>query len=280
MKTGASSSTAMDNAAATEFTPSIDRKKGRFLGLFCRKTGVRPKLFNTLLCVFTCFWDARVFQTLAPQGEPARGRLQNKSYLKTYRRFFVRSGMCLNKTMKVEMTGRDEGCGRRAALRAAALLSRSYAIVRGALVSSPSQAGGAKNSTATRCKRVQSYRNRTATPGEELHQIAPNCTKLHQIALVCISPLRLHWIAVNCAKKSMGRKTDLKKSLLLLSFCLHLFVCKVAEACRLLALKAQRRDAAATFPGSLVPAPHKQSETLNLVGFNLRQSNLIQVNPG
>jgi len=24
--------------------------------------------------------------------------------------------------------------------------------------------------------------NRTATPGEELHQIAPDCTKLHQIA--------------------------------------------------------------------------------------------------
>src|ERR1022692_4908892 len=99
VKTGASSSTAMANAVTAEFTPSIDRKKGRFLGLFCRKTGVRPKLFNTLLCVFTCFWDARVFQTLAPQGEPARGRFQNKSYLKTYRRFFVRSGMCLNKTM-------------------------------------------------------------------------------------------------------------------------------------------------------------------------------------
>jgi hypothetical protein len=32
---------------------------------------------------------------------------------------------------------------------------------------------------------VQSYRNRTATPGEELHQIAPNCTKLHQIAPDC-----------------------------------------------------------------------------------------------
>jgi hypothetical protein len=60
----------------------------------------------------------------------------------------------------------------------------------------------------------------------------------------------------------------------------HLFACKVAEASRLLALKAQRRDAAATFPGSLVPAPHRLSEKLNLVGFNLRQSKLIQVNPG
>jgi len=44
-------------------------------------------------------------------------------------------------------------------------------------------------------------------------------------------------------------------------------------------LKAQRLDAAATFPGSFMPAPHRLPETLNLVGFNLRQSNLIQVNP-
>jgi len=98
VKTGASSSAAMANAVTAEFTPSIDIKKRRFLGLFCRKTGVRPKLFNTLLCVFTCFWDSRLFQTLALQGEPARGSLQNKSCLKTYRRFFVRSGMCLNKS--------------------------------------------------------------------------------------------------------------------------------------------------------------------------------------
>src|ERR1022692_3993283 len=92
-KTCTSYSTATANATPAEFRPSIDRKKGRFLGLFCRKTGVRPQLFNTLLCVFTCFWDSWLFQTLAPQGEPARGKLKNKSYLKTYRRFFVRSGM-------------------------------------------------------------------------------------------------------------------------------------------------------------------------------------------
>jgi len=184
MKTGASPSATMANAVTAESTPSIDRKKGRFLGLFCRKTGVRRQLFNTLLCVFTCFWDSWLFQTLAPQGEPARGRLQNKSCLKTYRRFFVRSGMCLNGVVKIEMTGRDEGCERSAALRDAALLSRNYAIARGAHAPSPSQAGGARNSTANRCKRVQSYRNRTATPGEELHQIAPDCTKLHQIAVI------------------------------------------------------------------------------------------------
>jgi hypothetical protein len=88
--------------------------------------------------------------------------------------------MCLNKPVKVEMTGRDEGCGRCAALRAAARLCRNSAIARGSHAPSPSQASGARNSGATRQKRVQSYRNRTATPGEELHQIAPNCTKLHQ----------------------------------------------------------------------------------------------------
>jgi len=130
----------MANAVTAEFTPSIDRKKGRFLGLFCRKTGVRPKLFNTLLCVFTCFWDSRLFQTLAPQGEPARGRLQNKSYLKTYRRFFVRSGMCLNIPMKVVLTDRDEGCERSAALRATACLSRNDAGAWGARAPSPTTA--------------------------------------------------------------------------------------------------------------------------------------------
>jgi len=257
----------MANAATAEFTPSIDRKKGRFLGLFCRKTGVRRKLFNTLLCLFTCFWDSWLFQILAPQGEPSRGRLQNKSCLKTYRRFFVRSGMCFNNPVKVEMTGRDEGCGRSATLRAAALLSRSYAIVRGAHAPSLSQASGARNSGAilTKAGAIIPQPDCNSRQG-----IAPDCTKLHQIAPNC----------GHCAKKSLGRKTGLKKSVLLLSFYFHLFACKVAEAFRLPALKSQRRDAAATFPGSLVPAPHKPSETLNLVESNLRQSNLIQVNPG
>jgi hypothetical protein len=264
VKTGANSSAAMANAATAEFTPSIDRKKGRFLWLFCRKTGVRRKLFNTLLCLFTCFWDSWLFQTLAPQWELAGGRLQNKSYLKTYRRFFFRSGMCFNKNMKVELTGRDEGCGRRAALRDAALLSRSYAIVRGAHVPSPSRNGGAMQSGAILTK-------------AGAMRLQPDCNSWRGIALDCTG---LHWIAVNCAKKSLERKTGRKNGILLLFFCLHLIVCKVAEAFRLLALKAQRLDAAATFPGSLMPAPHRLSETLNLVGLNLRQSKLIQVNPG
>jgi hypothetical protein len=272
MKIGASSSAATANALTAEFCPSIDRKKGRFLGLFCRKTGVRRKLFNTLLCVFTCFWDSRLFQTVAPQWDTARGSLKNKSYPKTYRRFFVCSGMCLNKSMKVKMTGRDEGCGRSAALRAAALLSAPPTTAL------QSESCGSKRRPlsvpsrrrdANRCNFDQSGCNPTQSDCNSRRGIAPDCTRLHQIAPNC----------GHCAKQSIGRKTDLKKSVLLLSFCLHLIACKVAEASCLLALKAQRLDAAATFPGSLMPAPHRLSETLNLVGFNLRQSKLIQVNP-
>jgi hypothetical protein len=255
----------MANAAPAEFTPSIDRKKGRFLGLFCRKTGVRRKLFNTLLCVFTFFWDSGLSQTLAPQGEPARGRLQNKSCLKTYRRFFVRSGMCLNKPVKVVMTGRDEGCGRRAALRAVTLLNRSYAIARGAHAPSPSQAGEARNSGATRQKRVQSYPTGLQLP-------ARNCTKLHQIAPDCTRLRSLR-------QKIKREKTRAEEKYSAPIYRPHLLACKVAEASRLLVVKAPRLDAAATFPGSLMPASHRLSGTLNLVGFNLRQSNLIQVNP-
>jgi hypothetical protein len=47
---------------------------------------------------------------------------------------------------------------------------------------SPSQAEGAMPSGVILTKAGAIQRNRTATPGEELHQIAPNCTKLHQIA--------------------------------------------------------------------------------------------------
>jgi len=165
--------------------------------------GVRRKLFNTLLCVFTCFWDSRLFQTLAPQGEPAGGRLQNKSCLKTYRRFFVRSGMCLNDPMKVEMTGRDEGRGRRAALRAqaipsapptTALQSESCGSKRRP-VSVPS-----RRRDAIRCDFDESRCNPTQPDCNSRRGIAPDCTRLHQIA-------------PNCTKKSKGRKPGRKKSI-------------------------------------------------------------------
>jgi hypothetical protein len=48
---------------------------------------------------------------------------------------------------------------------------------------SPSQAEGAMPTGAILTKAGAILPNRTATPGEELHQIAPNCTKLHQIAV-------------------------------------------------------------------------------------------------
>jgi len=253
VKTGASFSTAMANAVTAEFTPSIDRKKGRFLGLFCRKTGVRRKLFNTLLCVFTRFWDFWLFQTLAPQGEPARGSLKNESHPKTYRRFFVRSGMCLNKSMKVKMTGRDEGCERCAAPRAEALLSAPPTPAlqsetcgsKRRPISVPS-----RRRDAIRCNFDESRCNHTATG---LQLPARNCTRLHQIA-------------PNCGQVRQRINGE--------EFCLQ-----SGGGAPLLSLKAERQDPAATFPDSLVPAPHRLSGTLNPVGFNLRQSKLIQLNP-
>ena len=134
-----------------------------------------------MLCVFTCFWDSGLFQTLTPQGEPSRGSLQNKSCLKTYRRFFVRSGLCLNHRMKVEMTGRDKGCGRCTVLRAAALLSRSYAIVRGA----HAHAIPGRRSEKFWCNFDESGCNTTATDCNSRREIAVDCTGLHRIALDC-----------------------------------------------------------------------------------------------
>ena len=48
-------------------------------------------------------------QPIAFQAQAAAKTLQNKSYLKSYRRFFVRSGMCHNRRVNVEMTGRNQG---------------------------------------------------------------------------------------------------------------------------------------------------------------------------
>jgi len=56
-KTGASSSAAMANAVSEKSLPMFDRKKGRFFGWFCRKTGVSGELFYTLFCVFPVFRD-------------------------------------------------------------------------------------------------------------------------------------------------------------------------------------------------------------------------------
>jgi hypothetical protein len=112
--------------------------------------------------------------------------------------------------------------------------------------------------------------NHTATG---LQLPARNCTRLHQIAPNCT---RLRSLRQKIKKEKIRAEERYSAPI----YRPHLFACKVAEASRLLVVKAPRLDAAATFPGSLMPAPHRLSETLNLVGFNLRQSNLIQVNPG
>jgi hypothetical protein len=210
-KTGSSSCAAMANTVSHGSRLSIDSKKGVFFGLFCRKTGVRAKQNDTLFCVFTDCWDCFGLQVVAYEQQAPAELLQNKSCLKTYRRFFIRSGMCFNKPVKVEMTGRDEGCERSAALRAAALLSRNYAVARGARAHSRAVVGAsptkAHQSETCRSKRrpipIPSRRNEKlwcnslnesaiipqpdcnssreiAVDCTRLHQIAPNCTKLHQ----------------------------------------------------------------------------------------------------
>src|ERR1700678_3030609 len=106
---GASCSAATDCAVLSGINIIIDRKKGRFLRLCCRKTGVRANKSDTLYCVFTYFWDMFSFQTVVPQEEAEDEILQNKSYLKSYRRFSGGSGTCHDGDMKIEMTGWDGG---------------------------------------------------------------------------------------------------------------------------------------------------------------------------
>jgi hypothetical protein len=175
--------------------------------------------------------------------------------------------------MKVEMTGRDEGCGRCAAPRAAALFSAPPTTAlqsescgsKRRPISVPS-----RRRDANRCNFDESRCNPTATG---LQLPARNCTRLHQIAPNCTKLQSLR-------QKIKKEKTRAEKRYSAPIYRPHLFACKVAEASRLLVVKAPRLDAAATFPGFLMPAPHRLSETLNLVGFNLRQSSLIQLNPG
>jgi hypothetical protein len=111
-----------------------------------------------------------------------------------------------------------------------------------------------QNRVQSRCKLVQFHCNWTAIHRSELHQIAPDCTRLRSLR-----------------QKIKKEKIRAEERYSAPIYRPHLFACKVAEASRLLAGKVQRMDAAATFPGSFVPAPHKQSETLNLVGFMLIQ---------
>jgi len=170
--------------------------------------------------------------------------------------------------MKVEMTGRDEGCGRCAAPRAEALLSAPPTTAlqsetcgsKRRPISVPS-----RRRDANRCNFDESRCNPTATG---LQLPARNCTELHQIAPNC-TRLRLR-------QKIKREKTRPEERYSAPIYWTHLFACKVAEASRLLVVKASHRDAAATFPGSLMPALGRLSGTLNPVESNRRQFHLIQ----
>src|ERR1022692_2706574 len=87
--------------------------------------------------------------------------------------------------MKVEMTGRDEGCGRCAAPRAEALLSAPPTKAH------QSESCGSKRRPisvpsrrrdANRCNFDESRCNPTQSDCNSRRGIAPDCTKLHQIA--------------------------------------------------------------------------------------------------
>jgi hypothetical protein len=78
---------------------------------------------------------------------------------------------------------------------------------------------------------VQSYRNRTATPGEELHQIAPNCTRLRSLR-----------------QKIKKEKTRAEERYSAPIYRPHLFACKVAE------ISSDMRLTSA-LPAAKIPAP-------------------------
>jgi len=59
---------------------------------------------------FLVLWGFFPLQTIGWQPLTAIRPLQKKSCLKTYRRFFVRSGMCLNGVVKAVLAGRNDGC--------------------------------------------------------------------------------------------------------------------------------------------------------------------------
>jgi hypothetical protein len=75
------------------------------------------------------------------------------------------------------------------------------------------------------------------------------------------------WFENYAAQKIKKEKTRAEERYSAPIYRPHLLACKVAEASRLPAGKVQRLDAAATFPGSLIPAPHRLSETLILTTY-------------
>jgi hypothetical protein len=131
------------------------------------------------------------------------------------------------------MTGRDEGCERGAALRAAARPGRNDAVkareflmgtglsikvnqsqsnlikVNVRIKATPSPGPRPVAPCKIGCNLAARGRNSTATGLQsvarnctKLHQIAPNCTKLHQIAPNCT---KLHQIALDCGQLRLSR---------------------------------------------------------------------------
>ena len=111
----------------------FDIKKGPFFGLFCRKQGFRAKENDTCHTHFHGLLGLSLFQPVAPQAEAPCRTLQKKSCQKHYGRFFVHAGMCLNSPMYVEMTCREEGCGRGAHAPPRAVVGASPTTSRGLL---------------------------------------------------------------------------------------------------------------------------------------------------
>jgi hypothetical protein len=130
-------------------------------------------------------------QAIAFQQQAAIPPLQKKSCQKHYRRFFVRFGLCHNRRMNVEMAGRNEGCKgwtavkRQPALRAKRLGVRNDSSAFGRR---PESGAGARAPQPTGLSAGRVAREAFWSAERQFRfwrpmPIAPNCARLHLIAL-------------------------------------------------------------------------------------------------
>jgi hypothetical protein len=82
----------------------FDRKKGRFLPLFCARTAVRADKNDTCFRVFTVFWDLVLCNPLIISRRRRPAPFPKKSCSKTYRRFSASVRLCHNGSMNDENT--------------------------------------------------------------------------------------------------------------------------------------------------------------------------------
>ena len=75
-----------------------------------QKIGGPTEIILRFFLRFSGFLRFFQLQAVVFQRQPPIRPLPKKSYLKTDGRFSFRSGMCHNRRMTVEMTGRNEGC--------------------------------------------------------------------------------------------------------------------------------------------------------------------------